>query len=195
MAATESTMLSLGTTAPAFELPDAVSGRTITLDSFAATRALLVMFICPHCPYVKHIERSLAAMAKDYTGADLAIVAISSNDVAQYPEDGPDGLRKQAADLGFAFPYCYDETQDAAKAYHAACTPDFFLFDGGRRLAYRGQFDDSRPKNDLPVTGRDLRAAIDDVIAGRTPSAAQRPSIGCNIKWKAGSAPAWFAVG
>jgi len=195
MAATESTMLGLGTLAPAFELPDAVSGRTITLDSFAGTRGLLVMFICPHCPYVKHIERSLAAIAKHYTGADLAIVAISSNDVAQYPEDGPDGLRKQAADLGFAFPYCYDEAQDVAKAYQAACTPDFFLFDGGRRLVYRGQFDDSRPKNDQPVTGRDLRAAVDDVLAGRAPSATQRPSIGCNIKWKAGSAPTWFAVG
>jgi thiol-disulfide isomerase/thioredoxin len=193
MASTESTMLGLGTPAPAFELPDAVSGRTIMLDTFAGKSGLLVMFLCPHCPYVKHIQQSLAAMAKDYAAADLGIVAISSNDVAQYPEDGPEGLRQQAAELGFDFPYCYDETQDVAKAYQAACTPDFFLFDGERRLTYRGQFDDSRPKNDLPITGRDLRAAIDDVLAGRPAPSAQRPSIGCNIKWKPGNAPPYFA--
>jgi thiol-disulfide isomerase/thioredoxin len=193
MASTESTMLGLGTPAPAFELPDAVSGHSVTLDSFAGKRALLVMFICPHCPYVKHIQRSLADMAKDFAGKDLAIVAISSNDVQQYPEDGPEGLRQQAAELSFEFPYCYDESQDAAKAYQAACTPDFFLFDADRRLAYRGQYDDSRPKNTLPVTGRDLRAAIDDVLAGRPAASAQRPSIGCNIKWKPGNAPSYFA--
>jgi thiol-disulfide isomerase/thioredoxin len=195
MAATESTMLGLGTPAPAFSLPDAVSGRTVTLDTFTGARGLLVMFICPHCPYVKHIQQSLAALAKDYAESGLAIAAISSNDVAQYPDDGPGGLRQQAEELGFDFPYCYDETQEVAKAYQAACTPDFFLFAGARRLAYRGQYDDSRPKNDLPVTGRDLRAAIDDVLAGRPVAAAQRPSIGCNIKWKPGNAPAWFAVG
>ena len=185
-------MLGLGTPAPAFELPDAVSGRSITLDTFAGKRALLVMFICPHCPYVKHIQQSLAGMAKDYAGKDLAIVAISSNDVEQYPEDGPEGLRQQAASLGFDFPYCYDESQTAAKAYQAACTPDFFLFDAERRLAYRGQYDESRPKNTLPVTGRDLRAAIDNVLAGRPAASEQRPSIGCNIKWKPGNAPAYF---
>src|SRR5215471_17624371 len=179
MASTESVMLALGTPAPAFELPDAVSGRTVTLDTVAGKRGLLVMFLCPHCPYVKHIQKSLAQMAKDYATADLAIVAISSNDVAQYPEDGPDGLRQQASEFGFNFPYCYDESQEVAKAYQAACTPDFFLFDTGRRLAYRGQFDDSRPKNDNPVTGRDLRAALDDVLAGRAVAAPQRPSIGC----------------
>jgi thiol-disulfide isomerase/thioredoxin len=184
MAATESTMLALGTPAPAFTLPDAVSGAPITLDSFAGKKALLVMFICPHCPYVKHIQGALAAMAKDYAAADLAIVAISSNDVGQYPEDGPDGLRQQAADCGFAFPYCYDESQDVARAYEAACTPDFFLFDAGRKLVYRGQFDGARPKNDVPVTGADLRAAIDAVLGGGPVGAEQRPSIGCNIKWK-----------
>lgn len=183
MAATESTMLALGTAAPAFELPDVVSGRTVNLDTLAGKSGLLVMFLCPHCPYVKHIQQSLAALARDYA-ANLSIVAISSNDVAQYPEDGPEGLRLQAATCGFDFPYCYDETQQVAKAYQAACTPDFFLFDGRRRLAYRGQFDDSRPKNDLPITGRDLRAAIDDVLAGRPVAAPQRPSVGCNIKWK-----------
>jgi thiol-disulfide isomerase/thioredoxin len=193
MAATESTMLGLGTPAPPFELPDAVSGRTITLDTVAGQRGLLVMFICPHCPYVKHIQQALAAMAKDYAGKDLGMVAISSNDAGQYPEDGPEGLRQQAEELGFQFPYCYDETQEAAKAYQAACTPDFFLFDGERRLAYRGQFDDSRPKNSLPITGRDLRSAIDDVLAGRPVAATQRPSIGCNIKWKPGNAPAYFS--
>src|SRR5215471_16616499 len=175
MASTESTMLGLGTPAPAFELPDAVSGRAVTLETFAGKRALLVMFICPHCPYVKHIQQSLAGMAKDYAGKDLAIVAISSNDVQQYPDDGPEGLRQQAAELGFDFPYCYDESQEAAKAYQAACTPDFFLFDAGRRLAYRGQYDESRPKNTLPVTGRDLRAAIDEVLAGRGAPSNQRP--------------------
>jgi thiol-disulfide isomerase/thioredoxin len=186
-------MLGLGTPAPAFELPDAVSGRTVTLDTFAGGRGLLVMFLCPHCPYVKHIERTLAAMAKEYAGKGLNVVAISSNDAAQYPEDDAEGLRRQAAGLGFEFPYCYDEAQAVAKAYQAACTPDFFLFDAGRRLAYRGQFDGSRPKNDVPVTGRDLRAAIDAVLAGREVEGEQRPSIGCNIKWKPGNAPAYFA--
>jgi thiol-disulfide isomerase/thioredoxin len=193
MASTESTMLGLGTPAAAFELPDAVSGRTVTLDTFAGTHGLLVMFLCPHCPYVKHIQKALASLLKEYAPDELAVVAVSSNDVEKYPEDGPEGLRQQAAELSFGFPYCYDETQDAAKAYQAACTPDFFLFDSERRLAYRGQFDDSRPKNDLPVTGRDLRAAIDDVLAGRPVATVQRPSIGCNIKWKPGNAPAYFA--
>ena len=177
-------MLALGTPAPAFSLPDAVSGRTVSLDTFAGKPALLVMFICPHCPYVKHIERALARVAADYTAMGLAVAAISSNDVAQYPEDGPEGLRKQAEECAFRFPYCYDEAQDVARAYQAACTPDFFLFDGGRKLVYRGQFDGARPKNDVPVTGSDLRAAILAVLVGTPVNAAQRPSIGCNIKWK-----------
>ena len=186
-------MLALGTTAPEFELPDVVSGKTISLDTFANGTGLLVMFICPHCPYVKHIQQALAKMATDYAGTDLRIVAVSSNDASQYPDDSPEGLRRMAAELGFNFPYCYDETQEVAKAYSAACTPDFFLFDEHRELVYRGQFDPSRPKNDFPVTGADLRAAIDAVLAGQLPSGQQRPSIGCNIKWKPGNAPAYAA--
>jgi len=184
MAATESTMLALGTPAPVFSLPDVLSGRTISVDTFAGKKALLVMFICPHCPYVKHIQKPLAAMANQYAATGLATVAISSNDVAQYPEDGPDGMCGQAQDCGFAFPYCYDESQDVARAYQAACTPDFFLFDGARKLVYRGQFDGARPKNDVPVTGADLRAAIEAVLADKPVQAQQRPSIGCNIKWR-----------
>jgi peroxiredoxin len=189
MAATESTMLALGTPAPSFELPDAVSGHTISLDSFAGRRGLLVMFICPHCPYVRHIEKELGRIGKEFVREGLGITAISSNDVTQYPDDGPDGMRRQAKECGFEFPYCYDQSQEVAKAYQAACTPDFFLFDAGLRLVYRGQFDSARPKNSLPVTGADLRAAIDAVLAGRPVSTEQRPSIGCNIKWKA-AAPA-----
>ena len=185
-------MPGLGMPAPDFELPDVVSGRSVSLDTFAGEKGLLVMFVCPHCPYVKHLHAGLASLARDYAGSDLGMVAISSNDVAQYPEDGPDGLRQMARDLGFDFPYCYDETQAVAKAYEAACTPDFFLFDEGRKLVYRGQFDDSRPSNLIPVTGRDLRAAIDAVLDGREVSAQQKPSIGCNIKWKSGNAPAYY---
>jgi len=188
MAAVESTMLALGTPAPDFQLPDVVSGKTISLDRFAGSNGLLVMFLCPHCPYVKHVQQGLAAMAHDYAAAPLGIVAISSNDVEQFPEDGPDGLRQMAAELGFDFPYCYDESQESAKQYSAACTPDFFLFDESRKLVYRGQFDSSRPGNDIPVTGSDLRAAIDAVLAGRPVAADQKPSIGCNIKWKPASA-------
>lgn len=185
-------MLALGTPAPAFALPDAVSGRTISLDSFGGKPALLVLFICPHCPYVKHIQQALARMMRDYTASGLGVVGISSNDAAQYPEDGPDGLRRQAQECGFDFPYCYDESQEVARLYQAACTPDIFLFDAGRKLVYRGQFDGSRPKNDIPVTGADLRAAIDAVLAGQPVAEAQRPSIGCNIKWKPGNEPEWF---
>src|ERR1035441_4320073 len=158
MAAVESTMLALGTSAPAFSLPDAVSGKTITPDTIAGGKGLLVMFLCPHCPYVQHVQAGLAEMLKEYAGSGLGIVAISSNDVTQYPEDGPEGLRAQAAALGFAFPYCYDQTQAVAQAYRAACTPDFFLFDAGCKLAYRGQMDGSRPKNDTPVTARDRKS-------------------------------------
>jgi thiol-disulfide isomerase/thioredoxin len=185
MPAVESVMLDLGTSAPAFALPDAVSGKTVNLETFAGKRALLVMFICPHCPFVKHVNTELANLGRDYANSALGIVAISSNDVAQFPEDGPDGLAQQAGEFAFAFPYCHDETQDVARAYQAACTPDFFLFDAGRKLVYRGQLDDSRPSNGLPVTGEDLRAAINATLAGKTVAATQKPSIGCNIKWKA----------
>ena len=191
-------MLALGTPAPTFSLPDVVSGRTITVESFSGKPALLVMFICPHCPYVKHIQKPLAAMLNRYAAGGLATVAISSNDTAQYPEDGPDGMRAQAQECGFQFPYCYDESQDVARSYQAACTPDFFLFDGDLKLVYRGQLDDSRPKrpsgggNDISVTGKDLRAAMDAVVAGKRPDTNQRTSIGCNIKWKAGSTPDYF---
>lgn len=184
-------MLELGTPAPDFSLPDAVSGKTISPATFAGGKGLLVMFLCPHCPYVKHIQQGLAALLREYAGKPLGIVAISSNDVAQYPQDGPDGLRAMAAELGFAFPYCYDESQETAKAYRAACTPDFFLFDAGRKLVYRGQLDSSRPSNGIPVTGGDLRAALDAVLAGRPVSAEQKPSIGCNIKWKPGNEPGY----
>ncbi len=192
VARTESTMLALGTVAPDFELPDVVSGRTIRLDSFADSKALLVMFLCRHCPYVKHVEKELARLAADYAARPLGVVAISANDAAAYPEDAPGSLREMALELGFKFPYCYDESQQTAKAYSAACTPDFFLFDEQRRLVYRGQLDGSRPGNSIPVTGSDLRAAIDAVLAGRPVSAVQKPSVGCNIKWKAGNAPAYF---
>jgi peroxiredoxin len=184
MAATESTMLALGTPAPAFSLPDVVSGRTISVETFAGKKALLVMFLCPHCPYVQHIQKPLAAMANQYAAAGLATVAISSNDIAQYPEDGPAGMLGQARDCGFEFPYCYDESQGVARSYQAACTPDFFLFDAQRKLVYRGQFDGARPKNDVPVTGADLQSAIEMVLAGKPIAAEQRPSIGCNIKWR-----------
>jgi peroxiredoxin len=185
MALTESTMLSLGTIAPDFALSDVVSGNTFHRDDFRGKKALLVLFICTHCPYVKHVEKALAALGKDYAGKPLAIVAISSNDVTTHPDDSPAGLKKQAETLGFVFPYLYDETQAVAHAYKAACTPDIFLFDADFRLAYRGQFDSSRPGNGIPVTGEDLRAAIDQVLAGQPVPADQRPSIGCNIKWKA----------
>jgi peroxiredoxin len=177
-------MLDLGTPAPTFALPDAVSGETIRLETFTGKRALLILFICPHCPFVKHVNAELGRIGRDYAGSALGILAISSNDVAQFPEDGPEGLAQQAREFGFQFPYCYDETQDVARAYQAACTPDFFLFDADRKLAYRGQLDDSRPTNGIPVTGSDLRAAIDATLAGKPVAGIQKPGIGCNIKWK-----------
>jgi len=182
-------MLWLGTPAPAFELPDVISGKTVSLDTFTGKRGLLVMFLSPHCPYVKHLQEGIARVARDYASASLGIVAISSNDVSQFPDDSPDGLRQMARALGFEFPYCYDENQEAAKAYRSACTPDFYLFDAGRKLVYRGQFDEARRGNTLPVTGKDLRAAIDAVLAGQPVGSQQRPSIGCNIKWKPGNEP------
>ena len=185
MAATESKMLELGTVAPDFALPDAVSGKTVSRDDYAGKKALLVFFICPHCPFVKHINEALAALGSDYANQPIGIVAISSNDVVMHPSDSPEGLKRQAETFGFKFPYLYDETQDVAHEYKAACTPDFFLFDGTFSLVYRGQFDSSRPGNGIPVTGKDLRTAIDLVVAGQPAPADQKPSIGCNIKWKA----------
>ncbi len=185
MAQTPSNMLALGTTAPDFSLTDVVSGKTVARDDFRGQKALLVMFICAHCPFVKHIEKELAKLGKDYAGQSLGIVAISSNDVTTHPADSPAGLKQQAETFGFNFPCLYDETQSAAHAYDAACTPDFYLFDAGFRLVYRGQFDSSRPGNGIPVTGQDLRAAIDTALAGKPVPADQHPSIGCNIKWKA----------
>jgi peroxiredoxin len=185
MALTESTMLELGTAAPDFALTDVVTGKTVRRDDFRGQKALLVLFICAHCPYVKHIEKALATLGIDYAGQPIGIVAISSNDATTHPADNPAGLRRQAETRGFVFPYLYDETQAVAHACKAACTPDFFLFDGDFRLVYRGQFDRSRPGNGIPVTGEDLRAAIDTVLAGKPVPTGQRPSIGCNIKWKA----------
>ena len=185
MALTESTMaLELGSPAPDFALPDVVEGGAVRRDDFKGDKALLVIFICTHCPYVKHVEKGLAALGKDYEEKPLAIVAISSNDATTHPDDSPAGLRQQAETQGFVFPYLYDESQSVAKAYHAACTPDFFLFDENFKLVYRGQFDSSRPGNNIPVTGEDLRTAIDLVLAGKPIPADQHPSIGCNIKWK-----------
>lgn len=184
MARTESAMLDLQTSAPDFALKDVTSGQQITLQSARGPRGLLVMFICTHCPFVKHLEQALARLGRDYSGKGVGIVAISSNDAVTYPDDSPTGLARQAGRLGFSFPYLYDETQQVARAYNAACTPDFFLFDGALKLAYRGQFDASRPGNEIPITGKDLRAALDDLIAGRPVNPDQRPSLGCNIKWK-----------
>jgi len=192
MVAVPSTMLALGTPAPDFDLPDCVSGRQVSLPSQADKRALLVMFISRHCPYVQHIKNELANIGRDYAAKDAAIVAISSNDVVNYPDDAPAKLKAMAQELRLTFPICHDESQKAAQAFTAACTPDFFLFDEKRRLVYRGQLDDSRPGNGKPVTGKDLRAALDAVLAGKVPDADQKPSIGCNIKWKAGNEPPYF---
>lgn len=184
MALTESTMLELGTEAPDFSLTDVTTGKTVRRDDFRDKKGLLVMFICAHCPYVKHIEKTLGKLGSDYAGKPVGIVAISANDVTTHPADGPEGLKAQAKANGFPFPYLYDESQAVARAYKAACTPDFFLFDAGFRLVYRGQYDSSRPGNNIPVTGEYLRAAIDTVLAGKPVSPDQRPSIGCNIKWR-----------
>ena len=189
MSLTPSTMLELGTSAPGFQLPDSVSGQTISLDTVAAKKGLLVMFICNHCPFVKHVNGELVRLGSDYADKDLAIVAINSNDVDTYPDDAPDKMKANAESLGFQFPYCYDATQGVAKAYAAACTPDFYLFDEDRKLVYRGQLDDSRPENGVPVSGKDLRAAIDTLLAGGAPVSDQKPSVGCNIKWKPGAEP------
>jgi peroxiredoxin len=188
MAVTPSTMLKLGTPAPDFRLPDP-AGLMVSRDDFKSAPALLVMFICNHCPFVKHIRPGLSVFAREYQAKGLAIVGINSNDAGEYPEDSPDQMVKEIKSAGYVFPYLYDETQSVAKAYRAACTPDFFLFDAARTLVYRGQFDDSRPGNGLPVTGKDLRAAADAALAGRPTPKDQKPSIGCNIKWKTGNEP------
>jgi peroxiredoxin len=192
MARTESVMAGLGTPAPDFTLPDVTTGNTVSLASFAGRKALLVLFISRHCPYVQHVKHELARVGRDYRESDLAIVAISSNYVPQYPDDSPESLREMAAELGFDFPILYDETQEVAKAYQAACTLDFFLFDESRRLVYRGQLDSSRPKTEIPVTGADLRAAIDALLSGNPVAGMQRPSLGCNIKWRPGNEPSYY---
>lgn len=190
MALTPSTMLDLGTPAPHFNLPDP-SGKMHSMVEFVDCRALLVMFICNHCPYVKHVADGLAEFARDYQGKGLGIIAINSNDVENYPDDRPEKMDEEARQRGYPFPYVFDESQEVAKAYRAACTPDFFLFDQERRLVYRGQFDGSRPNGAIPVTGEDLRRAVDAVLAGEPVPEEQIPSAGCNIKWKKGNEPAF----
>jgi peroxiredoxin len=190
MVAVNSTMLALGTAAPDFQLPD-TNGRKVSRADFQG-KPLLVMFICNHCPYVRHIRVGLAQIGRDYQSRGVGIVAISANDAAHYPQDGPAPMKLEAKDAGYLFPYLYDESQAVAKAYRAACTPDFYLFDKSHRLAYRGQFDDSRPGNGVPVTGKDLRAALDAVLAEKAVTANQKASIGCNIKWKPGGEPDYF---
>lgn len=192
MAQTASTMLPLGTSAPDFSLPEPATGSTVTLADLRGSPALLVMFISNHCPFVQHIREALARFTSDYRGRGLACVAIGANDVIKYPDDGPVRIAEEVQSRGYPFPYLYDESQAIAKAYRAACTPDFFLFDADRQLVYRGQFDASRPGNTVPVTGADLRAAVDAVLAGQPVSSEQKPSMGCNIKWKLGNEPDYF---
>jgi peroxiredoxin len=191
MVRTPSTMLPLGTVAPDFDLPN-VDGRMVDYAAAAGPRGTVVMFICNHCPFVKHVADHLAVLGREYMPHGIGFAALSSNDVASHPADSPEQMVREAEERGYPFPYLYDETQEVAKAYHAACTPDFYLFDAGRRLVYRGQLDPSRPGSDVPVTGSDLRAAIDGLLAGRSPRADQVPSLGCNVKWKPGNHPAYF---
>jgi peroxiredoxin len=191
MARTESTMLELGTKAPDFSLPD-TTGRQISLADFADAKGLLVVFMCNHCPYVIHIRDALVGFAEEYQPQGLAVVAINSNDADNYPDDSPEKMVAEAAEHGFAFPYLYDEDQSVAKTYMAACTPDFFLFDDQRKLVYRGQFDASRPRNDVPVTGVDMRAAVDALLNDEEIPEEQTPSMGCNIKWKEGNEPDYY---
>jgi len=191
MAQRQSRMLALGTSAPRFALPDAVTGKIVTLESFTAAPALLVAFLCNHCPYVKHILEGFTAFARELKSRGLAVVAISANDISSYPEDSPEQMQRIATLKGFTFPYLYDESQQVAKAYQAVCTPDFFLFDREQRLRYRGQFDGSRPGSKAAVTGADLRAATEALLQGRPVPPEQTPSVGCSIKWKAGQEPDW----
>jgi peroxiredoxin len=187
-------MLDLGTKAPDFSLPEVTSGCTISLDTFGGKKALAVMFISHHCPFVKHVSGELARLGRDYAGCSVGILAISSNDPAVSSDDSPEGLKLMAAEWGLSFPVCHDQSQEAAKSYAAACTPDLYLFDEERRLVYRGQLDDSRPGNNKPVTGADLRDAIEAVLADRSVHPDQKPSIGCNIKWRSGNEPAYYAA-
>ena len=191
MVKTASTMLPLGTKAPDFSLPN-IDGKTVSLTGFSEKPALLVIFMCNHCPFVIHLRNDLAQFAAEYQKKGLAVVGVSSNDVATHPDDSPARMAEEARTAGYTFPYLYDESQQVAKAYSAACTPDFFLFDKDRRLVYRGQFDDSRPDSGRPITGADLRAACDAALAGKPVSATQKPSIGCNIKWIKGNEPAYY---
>jgi peroxiredoxin len=191
MSLTPSTMLNLGTEAPDFNLPD-TEGQVRTLSEFTDSKGLLVIFMCNHCPYVKHIQHALAALADEYMDQGIAVVGISSNSIESHPQDGPEAMKEEAARVGYHFPYLYDASQEVAKAYRAACTPDIYLFDQQRKLVYRGQFDDSRPGNNLPVTGADLRAALDALLQGKPPLTGQKASIGCNIKWKAGNEPEYY---
>jgi peroxiredoxin len=192
MSATPSTMLELGTTLPPFRLRD-LDGKAVTSQDFGNARGLLVAFICPHCPFVRHVRAEFARAAAELGRRGIAVIAINSNDVAAFPEDDPAGMRKEAEEAGYTFPYLFDDTQEVAKAFQAACTPDFFLFDSRQRLVYRGQFDDSRPQSDVPVTGRDVRGAVDALLDGHPIPGVQRPSLGCNIKWKKGNEPAYYA--
>ncbi len=191
MARTESTMLELGTQAPEFTLPDTL-GNQVSLNNFADAKGLLVVFMCNHCPYVIHLRDALAAFAKEYQAQGLGVVGINSNDASNYPDDSPEKMAEEVATRGYSFPYLYDESQAVAKAYKAACTPDFFLFDADKKLIYRGQFDDSRPGNELPVTGADMRAAVDTLLNNSEIPQQQKPSMGCNIKWKPGNEPDYF---
>lgn len=191
MVLTPSTMLPLGTKAPRFTLPNVDDGM-VSLADFASAKGLLIIFMCNHCPYVKHVAAGLAALAKEYQSRGIAVVGINSNDAANYPDDSPEAMRREALQRGYTFPYLYDEDQSVAKAYRAACTPDFYLFDGNQQLVYRGQMDASRPDNGVPVTGTDLRRAMDAMLAGTSVPADQTPSIGCNIKWQPGNEPDYF---
>ena len=184
MAVTPSTMMSLGTKAPEFTLPDTVSGKNVSLKELASSKATVIMFLCNHCPFVKHVNAALVQLANDYIPKGISFIAISSNDVVNFPEDSPEKMKQAAKELGYPFPYLYDESQEVAKAYDAACTPDFFIYDKDLKLAYRGQLDDSRPSNGLPVTGKHIRQALDCILSGKPIPAEQKPSIGCNIKWK-----------
>ena len=191
MVRTASTMLPLGTAAPHFSLPD-TDGTIVSLADFSDKKALLVVFLCNHCPYVKHVAEQIKLLSDEYMQRGVGVVGINSNDAAAYPDDSPSAMAEEKAARGYNFPYLFDEDQSVAQAYHAACTPDFFLFDREMKLAYRGQLDSSRPKSDTPVTGIDLRGALDEVLHGRHPTADQRPSLGCNIKWRAGNEPQYF---
>lgn len=186
MVATPSTMIPLGIKAPEFSLPDTVSGKTISLNQYRSDKATVVMFICNHCPYVKHVNQELVRLANDYQKKGVAFIAINANDVKNYPDDAPDKMKAVAEQLGYPFPYLYDESQEVARVYSAACTPDIYIFDGDLRLVYRGQLDDSRPHNDEPVNGKDVRQALDAVLSGQPVDPNQKPSMGCSIKWKAG---------